>query len=174
MRQFLRYCRWFILFCVLQTFIFERIHLGPFLYPCVYVLFILLFPFGYNTLYLLLWSFVMGLSIDLFSAGALGFHTSAATCLAFLRSNVFKMVATKGDVGQLAIPGPNTLGLPWYTTYVIFSLLIHHTVLFLWENFHFTYLFFTILRILCTTFLNTILIVLIHTTFFNKRHEYEI
>jgi len=169
MKQFLRYGGLFILFCVLQTLIFERIQLGPFLSPCIYILFILLFPFGYNTLWLLLWSFAMGLSIDLFSAGALGIHASAATCLGFLRANVFKIVTTKGDVGQLATPGLRTMGAQWYVMYVVFSLLIHHTVLFGWESFRFSYLHLTIARIICSTFLNTILIVVFQATLFNQK-----
>jgi len=168
MKKFLQYGWLFILFCVLQTLIFERIQLGPFLYPCIYLLFILLFPFGYNTLWLLLWSFAMGLSIDLFSVGALGMHASAATCLGLLRINILKVVATKGDVAQLAIPTPRTLGFPWYLAYVALSLFVHHAILFGWENFHFNYLFYTIVRILCSTFLNTILILLIQSTFFNQ------
>jgi len=173
MKQFFRYTGLLILFCILQTLIFERIQLGPFLCPCIYVLFILLFPLGYNTLWLLLWSFTMGLSIDLFSAGAFGFHASAATCLAFLRSGILNMVTTKGDVAQQAIPGILSLGASWYLMYVVISLLVHHTVLFAWENFHFNYLHLTILRIFSSTVLNTILIVLMQFTFFNRKHEFD-
>ena len=171
MKQFLRYGRWFLLFCVLQTLIFERIQLGPYLSPCIYVLFILLFPFGYNTLWLLLWSFAMGLSIDLFSAGALGLHASAATCLGLLRPGLLKMVSTKGDVGQLATPSLRTLGLPRYLAFVVLALLIHHAVLFGWENFRFNYLFLTIIRIFCSTMLNALLIVLFQATLFSQKRE---
>ena len=169
MRRFLQYGGLLILFCLLQTLIFERIQLGPFFYPCVYILFIFLFPFGYNTFWLLLWSFFIGLSIDFFSAGAIGLHASATTCLGFLRSNILKMVATKGDVGQFAIPGPHTLGTPWYLVLVFTSLLLHHAVLFGLENFHFRYLHLTLARIICSALLNTTLIVLIQISFFNRR-----
>ena len=167
MRRFLQYCGLFILFCLLQTLIFERIQLGPFFCPCVYILFILLFPFGYNTLWLLLWSFAMGLSIDIFSAGALGMHASAATCIGLLRVNILKMVANKVDIAQISVPRPRTLGTPWYLVYIALSLLIHHAVLFGLENFHFRYLHLTLIRIVCSTLLNTLLISLIQVTFFN-------
>ena len=173
MKQLLRYSRWFILICLLQILIFERIQLGPYLSPCIYVLFILLFPFGYNTLWLLLWSFAMGLCVDIFSAGALGLHASAATCLGLFRSGIIKMVTTKGDVDQLATPGLTSMGLLWYLVYVIFSLLTHHIVLFGLENYHFNYLFPTVMRIFCSAFLNTLLIVLFQITFFSRKRESE-
>lgn len=174
MRRFLHHGALLILFCLLQTLIFERIHLGPFFSPCVYLLFVLLFPFEYNTFWLLLWSFTIGFSIDLFSVGALGLHASAATCLALCRSGILKMVATKGDIGQFSIPGPQTLSIPWYLVYVILSLLIHHTVLFGLENFHFSYLLLTVARIFASTLLNTVFISLIHITFFNQRRTSDI
>lgn len=171
MRRFLQYGGLFILFWLLQTLIFERIQLGPFFSPCVYVLFILLFPYGYNTLWLLLWSFAMGLGVDVFSAGALGMHASAATCLALFRSGILKMVTTKGEVGHLATPGPLVLSTPWYLIYVVVSLLIHHAVLFGLENFHFNHLALTIVRIAGSTLLNTLLISLIHITFLNQKRS---
>jgi len=169
MRRFLQNAGLLILFCLLQTLVFERIQLGPFLSPCVYLLFILLFPFGYNTLLLLLWSFAMGVSVDLFSTGVIGVHASAATFLALLRSGILKIVTTKGDVEQLSIPSPRTLSTPWYIVYVATSLLIHHTVLFGLEMFRFSYFALTLLRIGFSTILNTLLITLIHATFFNQR-----
>ena len=169
MRRFLQYGGLLILFCLLQTLIFERIQLGPFFYPCIYLLFILLFPFGYNTFWLLLWSFVMGLSVDLFSAGAIGLHASAATCLGFFRSSILKMAATKGDVGQFAVPGPRTLGMTWYLVFVVICLLLHHAVLFGLENFHFRYLHLTLARVVCSALLNTALIVLVQISLFNRR-----
>jgi hypothetical protein len=81
------------------------------------------------------------------------------------------MVTTKGDVAQFAMPGLRSLGLTWYLVYLFFSLLIHHTALFGWENFHFSYLFLTIIRILCSTLLNVMLIALVQVTFFNRKRE---
>ena len=170
MRRFLQHTGLFILFCLLQTLIFERLLLGPFFAPCVYLLFLLLFPFGYSTFLILLWSFAIGISVDLFSAGALGVHASASICLGLLRSGILKMVTTKGEIGQLTIPGPRTLGTPWYFVYVITSLFVHHTLLFGLESFYFTNLYLIIVRIVCSTILNTLLIALLHTTFFNSKH----
>lgn len=173
MKKFLSYFGRLLVFCLLQAFIFERIQIGPFLYPCIYVLFILLFPFGYPTSYLIIWAFVVGIITDISATGMLGLHASASVCLALLRRNVHKLVTVKGEVGQLAIPGLNTLGFTRYATFVAVSLLIHHTILFGWETFRFSYLHLTIARIVCSTLLNTLLIVLVQATFFNRKRGFE-
>jgi len=170
MKEFLHFCGLLLLFCLAQIFIFERILLGPFFYPCIYVLFILRFPFGYNTIYLLLWAFAMGLCIDL-CTGMPGIHASACACLALFRSNILKRITIKGEVGQSATPALNTIGWSRYVVYVGIALLIHHTVLFGWETFRFSYLHLTIYRILCSTLLNTLLIVLTQAAFFNRRRS---
>ncbi|MDR2586043.1 MAG: rod shape-determining protein MreD [Prevotellaceae bacterium] len=173
MKRNLYYFLILLLFCAAQIFIFERLHLGPFLYPCIYVLFILLFPFGYNTSYLMLWAFAMGLSVDL-CTGSPGMHASACVCLAFLRPNVLKLVTIKGEVGLLVTPTLRTIGFSRYLVFVSISLLIHHAVLFGWECFKISWIHLAIYRILCSTALNTILVVLIQAAFFNKRRSIEI
>ena len=159
----------FLLFCVLQTFVFERMQLGPFFYPCLYLLFILLFPFGYKTIYLLLWSFVLGLCIDLLSAGILGLHTSACLFLGLSRHSILKLVAAKEELGHFTLPGWHTLGPQRYLAYTVISLLIHHGVLFGLETFRFNYFPLTLLRILCSVALNSLLIILTQMAFFNRK-----
>jgi len=173
MKQFLLYFGRLLILCLLQAFIFERIQIGPFLYPCVYVLFILLFPFGYKTANLLIWAFVIGIITDISATGMLGLHASAAVCLALLRPNLLKLVSVKGEVGQMATPGLNTLGLTRYVAFVTVSLLIHHTVLFGWESYRLSYLHLTIARIVLSTALNTLLIVLVQATLFNQKRGFD-
>ncbi|MCL1973431.1 MAG: hypothetical protein FWG54_01280 [Bacteroidetes bacterium] len=169
MNRPLYYLWLFILFCLLQTFVFERMQLGPFLYPCIYILFIILFPFGYKIVYLLLWSFAIGLCIDLLNVGILGLHTSACLFLGLTRQSILKLVATKEDLGQLTIPGWRTLGLQRYLTFLVIALLVHHGVLFGLETFRLSYFPLTLLRIICSTLLNGLLITLTQAAFFNRK-----
>ncbi|MCL2727354.1 MAG: hypothetical protein FWD56_03130 [Bacteroidales bacterium] len=173
MKRFFLYFGRLLIICLFQAFIFERIQIGPFLYPCIYVLFILLFPFGYHTVYLLVWAFAIGLITDISATGMLGLHASASVCLALLRPNLLKLVTVKGEVGQTATPGLNTLGLTRYVAFVAVSLLIHHAVLFGWENFRLSYLYLTIARIVCSAALNTLLIVLVQATLFNRKRGFD-
>ncbi|MCL2502638.1 MAG: hypothetical protein FWE99_05840 [Bacteroidales bacterium] len=171
MNRPLHYLLMFVLFCLLQTFVFERMQLGHFFYPCIYVFFFLLFPFGYKTLYLLLWSFAMGLCIDMLSAGVWGLHTSASLFLGLFRQGILKLVASKEEFGQLTVPGLRTLGYQRYLTFLVIALLIHHGVLFGLETFRFSYLPLTLLRMLGSTMLNGLLIILAQFAFFNPKRN---
>jgi len=169
MNRFLQYILLFLLFGALQAFVFGRMQLGPFLYPCIYLLFIFLFPFGYKTPYLLLWSFAIGLSVDILSAGVLGMHTSATLCVGLLRQSVLKLVAAQGDFGPLATPGLHTLGYRRYLTFVTLLLLIHHSVLFGLEAFRFSFLPLVFIQVLCSTVLNVLCIAIVQATFFGQK-----
>ncbi|MCL2738470.1 MAG: rod shape-determining protein MreD [Bacteroidales bacterium] len=172
MNRPIHYILMFVLFCLLQTFVFGRMQLGHFFYPCIYVLFILLFPFGYKTLYLLLWSFAIGLCVDMLSAGVWGLHTSASLFLGLSRQSILKLVASKEEFGQLMVPGLRTLGYQRYFTFLMIALFIHHSVLFGLETFRFSYFPLTLLRVLCSALLNSLLILLAQVAFLNqKRHS---
>jgi|GEM_PF-131099 hypothetical protein len=159
----------FFLFVLLQVFILERIQLGPFCYPCVYVLFLIMLPFGYSTTSLLLWAFALGLSVDIGSGGVLGLHASACLCLGFFRNTFLKLVSTKGDFEQWVRPGLGSLGGRRFTLFLLFSLLTHHTVLFALEGFRVDYLHLTLLRIGLSVVVNILLIVSLQWAFFNRR-----
>ena len=169
MNRHIHYLWLFVLFCLLQAFVFERMQLGPFLYPCIYLLFILLFPFGYKTFYLLLWSFALGLCVDFLSSGILGLHASATLFLGLGRQSILKLVASKEDLGQLTVPGLRTLGYLRYLTFLVIALLIHHGVLFGLETFRLSYFPLTLLRILCSTLLNSLLIIFAQVAFFTRK-----
>ena len=57
----------FVVFVLAQTMVLGRIHLFGYATPLVYVYFVSMFPRSYPKWSILLWSFVMGLTIDIFS-----------------------------------------------------------------------------------------------------------
>ena len=159
----------FFLFVLLQVFIFERIQLGPYCYPCAYVLFLLTLPFGYSTTSLLLWAFALGLSVDIGSGGVLGLHTSACLCLGLFRNTFLKLVSTKGDFEQWVHPGLDSLRGRRFILFLLFSLLVHHTVLFALEGFRVAYIHLTLLRIVLSVVVNILLISSLQLAFFSCR-----
>jgi len=171
MNNILRYILFFLLFVLLQVFIFERLPLGHFCYPCVYVLFILIFPFGYPTTSLLLWSFALGLMVDVGSGGVLGLHTSACLCMGLLRNSFLKLVSTKGDFEQWVRPDLGSLGYSRFGLFLFISLLVHHVVLFFLEGFRVEYIHFFLLRLSISLIVNMVLIMLLQAAFFNQRRS---
>ena len=74
-----------ILFSLVQVLVCNQIHLFGFATPLVYVYFVILFQRNYPKWAILLWSFSLGLLIDVFSnipgvaAGAMTLLTSTPT-----------------------------------------------------------------------------------------------
>ena len=81
-KDYLRYILIFILLLLIQLLVLNNINLGGYINPYVYLLFILLLPYGTPRWVLLLVGFFTGLVVDYFS-NTLGLHASATLILAF-------------------------------------------------------------------------------------------
>lgn len=154
----------FILLVLVQVLVFNRINLGGFLNPYVYVMFILLLPFETPKWLLLISAFLLGLSIDIFS-GTIGMHASAATFMAFLRPSVSRIISSKREYESGVLPGINDLGITWFVSYSLLLVFLHHLVFFYLEIFRFTEFFTTLLRVVSSTLLTTSVIILLDLLF---------
>lgn len=79
----------FILLIAAQVVIFNNIDLFGFINPFPYILFILLYPVNSNRAGLLIASFLLGLTVDMFENSG-GVHAAACLILANLRPTFFK------------------------------------------------------------------------------------
>ena len=150
----------FIILVLLQVLLLNKVNLGGYLNPYVYVLFILLLPFETPAWALLISSFLLGLTIDMFSA-TIGIHAAAATFLAFLRPSVSRIISSKREFEPGIKPGINDLGYRWFLTYTLILVFFHHLVFFYLEVFRFEEFFSTFSRVILNTLLSTLLIILL-------------
>ena len=65
--DFFKRLGWFALFFLAQVIVLGRIHLFHYATPLFYVYFVAMFPRNYPKWSVLLWSFLLGLIIDIFS-----------------------------------------------------------------------------------------------------------
>jgi rod shape-determining protein MreD len=156
---------------VLQCFIFGRLPLGTFVFPCIYILFILFLPFGYSRIRTMLWAFGMGLSVDLLSTDLVGIHAAGAVTLAFARFYLLKLFSTKADVDAYAVPSSGTQGWRACTGYVLLSTVLYLSVYFLLDDFGAYDLADTFLRILLSALCSTLLILLLQAMLSNHRKQ---
>jgi hypothetical protein len=154
----------FFLLVILQTFIFNKINLGGYLNPMVYVLFILLLPFEISGFLLLVLAFIMGLSIDIF-VGSIGLHTGATVFMAFLRPISLKFISSNREYETGITPGINDLGYLWFVKYTVFLVFSHHLFFFFMEAFSFSEFAATINRILLSTGLSVAIIIFLNIMF---------
>jgi rod shape-determining protein MreD len=157
----------FVVLVLLQVLVLNNIQISGFIIPYIYVLFILLLPFETPGWLLLLGGFALGLSIDMF-ANTLGMHTAATVFMAFLRPYVLRMIAPRDDYETGSYPRIYYYGFEWFLKYTLILVFAHHFILFYIEVFRFSEFFSTLLRVLLSSLLSVILIILSQYFIFRK------
>lgn len=161
----------FIVLMLIQVLIMNKINFYGFLNPYVYILFILLLPFETPGWMLLLFSFVAGLTVDVFAC-TLGLHAASSVFAAFLRPLVIKFVREKPDYDITTQPNLKQMGVKWFIGYSSIMILGHHLFLNLLDVFSFNELGQTMLRVVVSslfTFIFVLLFEYIFTTDKEKR-----
>jgi len=149
----------FIFLVVLQIFIFNNIQFNGYINPYFYILFIILLPFETPGWLLLILSFLLGFSIDVFSQ-TLGIHASACVFMAFFRPAILRMLIPRDEYEIGTYPRIYYYGFSWFLKYTIALVFIHHLFLFYIEIFTFSDFFLTLLRVILSSIFSISLIVL--------------
>lgn len=144
----------FVLLALLQILVFNHIEISSYYIPHIYILFILLMPFETPKGLLLIFSFLMGLSIDLFSY-TIGLHTAACTLVGFMAPWIQTLITSKQEYEPGIQPGIRGLGFRWFLTYTLILVTFHHLVVYYLDAFSLSGFFVTFfkaaLNILITT-----------------------
>ncbi|HUH51778.1 MAG TPA: rod shape-determining protein MreD [Flavobacterium sp.] len=158
---FLNSIRFFLLL-LMQIIVFNNIELYGYINPYPYILFILLYPVNPNKYGFLIWSFLLGLIIDIFCNSG-GIHAAASVILAYSRHKIFKVSFGLSYEYQTIKIG--NVALNQQITFVGLSVLIHHIVLFSLEAFRFDLLGTAMLKVLFSGIFTTIFSILIINLF---------
>jgi hypothetical protein len=149
----------FILLVLAQVLIINNIQVNGYIVPYLYVLFILLMPFETPKWLLIISAFALGLSVDLFTQTP-GMHAAAAVFMAFLRPYILEMSAPRDGYEAGTFPRVYYYGFQWFLRYTVILVLAHHLILFYIEVFRFSEFFSTFLRVLLSSLITVILIML--------------
>lgn len=158
----------FIFLVLFQVLILNNIELNGYLNPFLYVLFILMLPFQTPNWLVLTLSFILGISIDLFSDTG-GIHAFASVIMGYLRSPILKLLASRDGYDNNQLPTLKQFGFPWFFSYVGILVFVHHVVLFFLETFNFSEFLQTFSRAVMSLFF-TIVLIFISQFFFPKHH----
>ena len=140
----------FIGLVLFQVLILNHVSLGGFVNPYLYVLFILWLPFSTEKWMVLISSFLLGFSVDIFS-NTPGLNAAASVAMAFARPFVINMLSTGADFEPGSRPSIRGQGMRWFIIYAIILVLIHHIVLFYLEVFRLSEFFPTLLRVVLSS-----------------------
>ena len=148
----------FLLLLAVQIIIFNNMNFLGYISPFPYILFIILYPVNSNKFGLLLASFFLGLILDIFSNSG-GIHTSACLVLAYYRPYLFKFAF--GLSYEYQTIKLNDVLTPERFSFILFSVLLHHIVLFTFEAFKFSFIWDILIRTLFSTIFTIILCIII-------------
>lgn len=141
----------FVLLILLQALVIDHVDLAHgWVVPYLYVLFIILLPFGTPGWATLLLGFLLGMVMDYFSSTP-GLHAAACTMMAFVRLLMLRILTPREGYDPGKKPAVQHMGLAWFMTFAGTLVLVHHTTLFILEVYRFTDLGSTLLRVLMST-----------------------
>lgn len=149
----------FIFLIIFQVLILNNVQAGGFINPYLYVLFILMLPIETPGWLMLLLSFSMGLSIDLFENTA-GMHASASVFMGFCRLYLLRMISPREGFDRGSKLTIQKFGVAWFLTYAGILVFLHHMALFYLEIFRWSSFFSTFLRVILSSVFTLALIVI--------------
>lgn len=125
----------FIILCLVQVLVLNHINLFGCATPFLYVYFILLFRRGFPKWAILMWSFMLGLCVDIFS-NTPGVAASSCVITGLLQPYALELFATRDSADDLK-PCKATLGTAKYMWYVLLLVFVFNILLITTETFSF-------------------------------------
>ncbi len=157
----------FVFLILLQVWVLNNIQFSGYINPYLYILFILLLPFETPGWLVILMSFLLGMSVDMFT-DTIGMHASATVFIGFLRSFVLQSIAPRDGYEVGTFPRIYYYGFTWFLKYTLLLVFLHHLFLFTVQVFNFNSYHFVLLRTFLSTLFTSMLILLSQYIIFRK------
>jgi rod shape-determining protein MreD len=126
---------WFVGLVLIQVLVLNQLHVGGYATPFLYIYFILKFNSKIGRNSLMIWAFMLGLTVDVFG-NTPGVNAAACTCLAFFRNSLLRLVTLR-DLDEAFRPGIKSLGLAVFFRYILLATTLFCTLLLLIDTFTF-------------------------------------
>ena len=133
--EFFKRLGWFVVLCLVQVLILNHIHLFNVAIPLLYVYFTITFHRGTPKWMILLWSFALGLAIDVFS-NTPGLASGSLTLIAAIQPFLLELFLPRDSAENLEV-SVSTLGLGKFVIFCVILLLVYCLVFFAMEAFSF-------------------------------------
>ena len=157
----------FIALVILQVLILNHINFLGYINPYIYILFIALYPVRNNRVTLILLSFLLGITIDMFLDTG-GIHAGASVFIAYMRPVILKN--SLGTVYEHQSVKFNTVDFGSKLTYFSLLTVLHHFVLFSLEIFSISRIILIFQKTLFSSIF-TILLSVVITIIFSRKSK---
>ncbi|KAA5826296.1 rod shape-determining protein MreD [Algibacter amylolyticus] len=155
----------FLVLVFVQVLILNHINFLGYINPYIYILFIALFPVKNNRVVLILLSFLLGLTVDMFLDTG-GIHAGACVFIAYARPVILK--SSFGMIYEHQSIKFNTVEFGSKLTYFTLLTVLHHIVLFSLEIFSVSRILLILQKTLFSSIF-TILLSVIVTIIFSRK-----
>jgi len=155
----------YVLLVGIQVLILNNINFLGYINPYIYILFIILFPIKNSRVLFLLLSFLMGLTIDIFSDSG-GIHAAACVTIAYARPIFLKFCF--GTIYEHQTIKFDNIDFGSKLLYISLLAVTHHLILFSLEIFNISKVILTLQKTLFSSIFTIILCVLL-TVIFSRR-----
>ena len=162
--DFLKRLGWFAFFFLIHVLILGRIHLFHYATPLLYVYFVAKFPRNHAKWAILVWSFALGLLIDIFS-NTPGVAAASLTAIAVVQPYYFELFVPR-DSADNVVPSLTTIGPLKFTHYIVPLVLLYCVLFYTFEMFTF---FNGLYWLMCVLGSSVITLVLIFTLEIGRR-----
>lgn len=125
----------FVLLCLAQALVLNRLQLFSYAMPLLFVYFVIIFPRGYPRWALLLWSFAMGLCVDAFS-NTPGVASASLTLVGFVQPLLVELFLPRDAEENIRVSA-KSLGLWRFVAVCSILTLLFCLVFFALEQFAF-------------------------------------
>ncbi len=157
----------FILLFV-QLTILDNIQIHSYVYINIYILAIYIYPYRLHKTATLLFGFLLGFFVDL-ANHTMGIHTAATALLAYIRPRLILFTSNRE---QLEIHGEQKISeFNWFFKYILLNNTIFNFVLILCEAFSFNNVLITLVRIVCSTLVSTLFMLLYYFIALKKKQN---
>jgi len=143
------------LYVIIQIMILNQILFFSYINPYLYIILIVTLPLKTSSIFLFVYSFILGFCIDIFSM-SIGYHSTACVLIAFFKNTIQKLTIPNNILNDDDEITLKKIGNQAYIIFTFILILSHHTFLFFLE--HFEINFKIILKILLSTIASLIII----------------
>ena len=155
----------FVVLVLVQVAILNNINFFGYINPYLYVLFIALFPIGNSRMTLIFVSFIIGLTIDIFSDSG-GVHAAASVFIGYARPLFLKTAFGMTYEHQTVKIQQSVLAQR--LVYFTFLVLVHHIILFSLEIFSISKIILVLQKTLFSSIFTILMCILITIIFSRK------
>ena len=126
--------------------VLNHMHINGYATPFFFIYFILKYNSGVSRNVLMIWAFLLGLTVDILG-NTPGMNAAAATVLAFMREPVLRLVTLRDSVEDFE-PGIKRMGFSPFFRYILLCTFLFCTILLVIDTFSFFNLPVLLLKIL--------------------------